>query len=110
MNHDELFTFMYENYSTPYIGKARFEGEEIEFSGKGVCENSYVIVSSKYPRTIFFVGPVVDYYFDLQILIGEGCIDQIPTVTLPSDARKQMIAELSGREAELVDGECDILG
>lgn len=91
MDHDELFTFMYENYAKPYIGKARFKAEEIEFSGKRVCENSYAIVSSKFHRTVFFVGPVVDYCFDLQILIGGGCIDQIPTVTLPSDARKQMI-------------------
>ena len=99
MGCDELLTFMYENYDKPYIGKATFEGDEVEFSGMDVYVNlcSKVIISPKYPRTVFFIEDVAVGHFDLHILINEGCMDELPTVTLPAYVREELIETAAGR-------------
>lgn len=99
MGCDELLTFMYENYTKPYIGKATFEGDEVEFSGMEVYRNldCHIVVSPKYPRTIFFIEGVANGYFDLHILINEGSMDELPTVTLPEYVRNELIETAAGR-------------
>ena len=99
MNCDELLTCMYANYDKPYIGKATFEGEKVVFSGMEVNNNfcSKVIVSPVYPRTVFFIEDVVKGCFDVHIFINEGCMDELPTVTLPAYVRNELIETVAGR-------------
>lgn len=99
MNCDELLNFMYEAYPNTHIGRATFQGDEVQFSrgemNSFLCEK--VIVSPKYPNTVFFVDCVIDGYFDLHILIREGGLIDLPTVTLPMYVRDEIIETIAGR-------------
>lgn len=99
MNCDELLNFMYETYFEAYVGNATFQGDEVRFSKKetysSLCKK--VIVSPKYPRAVFFVEDVVDGYFDLHLLVREGNLSNLPTVTLPMYVRDEIIETIAGR-------------
>lgn len=93
----ELLIFMYENYNEPYIGEATFQGDFMEFSGMGVNPCSKVIVSPKFPRTVFFIEDADEDSFNIHIIVGEGCMDELPTATLPKYVKNELIENIAGR-------------
>lgn len=94
-NCDELLSFMYSNYDSPYQGYVEFQGDIIPMNGMSPSVDM-IIVSPKYKRTAFIVGPTVDDEFKLSIVKGCAFMDELPSVVLPEYVKVELIATIKG--------------
>lgn len=95
MNCDELLSFMYSNYDSPYQGYVEFQGDIIPMNGMSPSVDM-IIVSLKYKRTAFIIGPTVDDEFKLSIVKDCAFMDELPSVVLPEYIKVELIATIKG--------------
>lgn len=95
-NCDELLSFMYSNYDSPYQGYVEFQGDIVSIDGMSPSVDM-VIVSPKYKRTAFIVGKTtIDGYFMLSIVKDWAFMDELPSVVLPEYVKVELIATIKG--------------
>jgi hypothetical protein len=95
MNCDELLSFMYSNYETPYQGYLEFQGDILPMNGMSPSVDM-IIVSPKFKRTAFIVGPTVDDEFKLSIVKDWAFMDELPSVVLPEYVKIELIETIKG--------------
>lgn len=94
-NCDELLSFMYSNYDSPYQGYVEFQGDIIPMNGMSPSVDM-IIVSPKFKRTAFILGPTVDDEFKLSIVKDCAFMDELPSVVLPEYIKIELIATIKG--------------
>lgn len=94
-NCDELLSFMYSNYDSPYQGYVEFQGDIVDMFGMSPVVDM-IIVSPKYNRTAFIIGNTVDNEFKLSIVKGWAFMDELPSVILPEYVKVELIATIKG--------------
>lgn len=94
-NCDELLSFMYSSYDSPYQGYVEFQGDILPMNGMSPSVDM-IIVSPKYKRTAFILGPTVDDEFKLSIVKDCAFMDELPSVVLPEYVKVELIATIKG--------------
>jgi hypothetical protein len=94
-NCDELLSFMYSNYDSPYQGYVEFQGDIIPMNGMSPNVDM-IIVSPKFKRTAFIIGPTVDDEFKLSIVKDWAFMDELPSVVLPEYVKGELIETIKG--------------
>lgn len=94
-NCDELLSFLYSNYDSPYQGYVEFQGDIIPMNGMSPSVDM-IIVSPKFKRTAFIIGPTVDDEFKLSIVKECAFMDELPSVVLPEYIKVELIATIKG--------------
>lgn len=94
-NCDELLSFMYSNYDSPYQGYVEFQGDIISMNGMSPSVDM-IIVSPKFKRTAFIVGKTIDSEFILSVVKDWTFMDELPSVVLPEYVKVELIATIKG--------------